>query len=347
MKSNRSRSYLLKLVSSSLIIAVIAVSAGWLSGAFRANAQEVDGFSNDQSVVVATDALNLRDEASTTSSVVTILPLGTFGVVLDGPITAEDYDWYLIEVDGLSGYVAGTHLADAASDGSFAIGDTVAVNTDALNLRDSATLSSSTVSVLSTGTTGTVVDGPVDADGYAWYQLDMDGTTGWAVRDFLAYGVAATTDTGTGTADLAVGGAGLAVNTDALNVRDVAGLDGAVLETLAFGESVSTTGSLDSVDGYDWTQIETASGTTGWVVSDYLTADSTDLQLAIGTVAFVNTDALTLRDAPGLAGAELATLATDEEVTIASASEAADGYLWYRVETASGTGWVAGDFLGV
>jgi N-acetylmuramoyl-L-alanine amidase len=344
MKSTLNRSFLIQLVSSSLIVALIAFSAGWLSVSPRASAQDVGGFSADQAVVVATDALNLRDDASSSAGVVAILPVGTFGVVLDGPITADDYDWYLIEVDGTSGYVAGTYLADAATDGSFAIGDTVAVNTDALALRDSATLSGAMVSILSTGMTGTVLDGPVEADGYAWYQLDIDGTTGWAVRDFLAYGVASTDPAA---AEVAVGGAGMMVNTDALNVRDTAGIDGTVLETLALGDTVSVTGSLDTADGYDWTQIETATGTTGWVVSNYLTADSTDLELAIGTVAFVNTDALTLRDTPALAGAALATLFTGEEVTILSASEAADGYLWYQVETASGTGWVAGDFLGV
>jgi uncharacterized protein YgiM (DUF1202 family) len=344
MKRYWSGSFLIRCVASSLVIAVMAVSVGWLSASPRASAQDVDGFSADQAVVVATDALNLRDDASSSAGVVAILPVGTFAIVLDGPITADDYDWYLIEVDGTTGYVAGTYLADAATDGSFAISDTVAVNTDALALRDSATLSGAMVSVLSTGMTGTVLDGPVEADGYAWYQLDIDGTTGWAVRDFLAYGVASTDPA---TTELAVGGAGMMVNTDALNVRDTAGIDGAVLETLAFGDAVSVTGSLDTADGYDWTQVETASGTIGWVVSDYLTADTSDLQLEIGTVAVVNTDALTLRDTPALAGAALATLFTGEEVTILSPSEAADGYLWYQVETASGTGWVAGDFLGV
>ena len=41
----------------------------------------------------------------------------------------------------------------------------------------------------------------------------------------------------------------------------------------------------------------------------------------------------------------LGTLVSGDTVTIISASEAADGYLWYQVETATGTGWVAGTYL--
>jgi hypothetical protein len=45
--------------------------------------------------------------------------------------------------------------------------------------------------------------------------------------------------------------------------------------------------------------------------------------------------------------AGFATLTSGDSVTILSASEAADGYLWYEVDTAYGAGWVAGEFLSV
>ena len=326
-----------------LAFALIAVGGGWMTGAFTARAQDATGFTAGQAVVVNTDGLTLRSEAGTASDAIEILPQGAYAEILDGPVDDGEYSWYLIAFDEISGYVVGDFLADAASTGSFAVGDTVTVVTDALNLRADATLAGGTTDVLGPDAVGTVLAGPVDADGYAWYQLDVDGVTGWAVRNYLAYGAlsSGTVDSGD-----AVGTA-LLVNTDTLNVRDVAGLSGTVLETLTAGDSVTATGVSDVVDGYDSSEVQTAGGAVGWVVSDYLTSDANELLLTVGAVGSVGTDVLTLRDAPGLAGSMLGTLETGEAVTIISASEAADGYLWHQVETATGTGWVAGVYLAI
>jgi uncharacterized protein YraI len=307
-------------------IALVALGAGWSSGLFTAQAQDATGFTAGQTVVVNTDGLTLRSDVGTASDALEVLPQGAFAEILDGPIADGDYTWYLVSFDNLSGYVAGEFLADAASTGSFAVGDTVTVVTD----------------VLGTGAVGTVLAGPVDADGYAWYQIDVDGVTSWAARPFLAYGAlsAATTDTTTTT-----GSGSLLVNTDVVNVRDAASTSASVLTTLAEGDSVTATGNVGTADGYDWTEITTADGTIGWVAADYLTSDTNALLLTSGATAVVNTDEVNLRDAPGLAGTSLGTLVSGDTVTIISSSEAADGYLWYQVETATGTGWVAGTYL--
>lgn len=325
-----------------IAVALVALGAGWSSGIFTARAQDATSFTAGQTVVVDTDGLTLRSDVGTASDALEVLPQGAFAEILDGPIADGEYTWYLVSFDNLSGYVAGEYLADAASTGSFAVGDTVTVATDALNLRDDATTAGNVTDILGSGAVGTVLAGPIDADGYAWYQLDVDGVTGWAARPFLAYGAvsASTTDTTTTT-----GTGSLLVNTDSLNVRDSAGTTGSVLTTLVEGDSVTATGNVGTADGYDWTEITTADGTTGWVVADYLTSDSNALLLTSGATAVVNTDELTLRDAPGLAGTSLGTLVSGDAVTIVNASEAADGYLWYQVETATGTGWVAGTYL--
>lgn len=335
-----------RALAVALAFAIVALSAGWLSGVFTARAQDATGFVADQTVVVNTDALNLRDSAGTDAAVIEILPNGTYGVVLSGPESDGTYDWYLIEVDGVSGYVAGDFLADAST-GAIAAGATVFVNTDLLNLRELASTSGAVVSELASGATATVLDGPVEADGYTWYQVETSAGTGWVVRDYLAYSAAGTTVTDSDATLLASttdSASTLLVNTDALNVRDIAGLSGTVLETVVSGDSVSTTGLTETVDGYEWAEVQTASGTTGWVVASYLTSDAGAI-LSIGTVAVVDTDVLNLRDSASINGSILAELGTGEEVTILSASEAADGYLWFQVETTAATGWVVGDYL--
>ncbi|MFL5759173.1 MAG: SH3 domain-containing protein [Thermomicrobiales bacterium] len=252
-----------RLLSAALVIVVTVLSAGWLGGAFTANAQDAAAFSPNQTVVT-TDGINLRVSASTAGAVIEMINEGTVGTVLAGPTSADGYSWYQVDFDGVSGYAAGEFLADTTS--------------------------------------------------------------------------ATTTTTSAGTLD---------VNTDALNVRDSGSLSGAVLETVAFGDTVTDLGATDSADEYTWAEIQTASGTTGWVVADYLTSDSSQLALTVDTVATVATDALNVRDSASLSGSVLGTIVDGDTVTILSASEAADGYLWYEVDSTAGTGWVAGEFLSV
>ena len=337
-----------KVAAGSLAIGALTLVATAQPGLLHASAQDATTFTTGESIAVSTDALNMRDDASASGSVLAILPQAAFGTIVSGPTSADDYDWYLIDVDGLEGYVAGDYLVDSASS-TFTAGDAIIVNTDALNMRSDASASADVVSTLAEGTSASVVDGPVDADGYSWYQIDVDGTTGWVVRDFIAYGEDAvgadsTADVGTATA---FSGTTLLVNTDSLNVRDAASTSGAVLETLAMGDSVSATGAYTTADGYSWAEVVTTSGTDGYVVSDYLTDDSSALLLVEGATASVNTDSLTLRGTAGLSGEELGTLESGASVTILSASEAVDGYLWYEVESDAGTGWVAGAYLAV
>jgi uncharacterized protein YgiM (DUF1202 family) len=341
---NRSISRSASIAAALPVCALVAFIAVWNSGIFTARAQEATGFSVDEAVVISADGdgLNLREDASSSANVISVLPDGTFAVIIDGPFSDGTIDWYLVQVDSTSGYVAGEFLVNAATD-VIPVDSTVYVSTDALNLRSDASTSSGILTELPTNTVATVLDGPVDADGYSWYQVDVDGTTGWVVRDFLAFaGVEDALAVGS-----AGGGATLLVDTDSLNVRDAAGLGGSVLETISFGDSVSDLGVTETVDGFTWQQIQTASGVTGWVVSSYLTANADDLLLTIGSVATVNTDTVNLRDAAGLSGAVVGELVNGDSVTILSASEAADGYLWYQVDTALGTGWVAGEFLTV
>lgn len=108
--------------------------------------------------------------------------------VVDGPITADGYDWrQVIAADGTIGYVVGEDLGLPVAP-ALEVGAAALDNTDALYLRDDATVAGSVLATLATGDTMTVVDGPVVADGYTWFQLEAAvGTAGWVVGEFLAF----------------------------------------------------------------------------------------------------------------------------------------------------------------
>jgi uncharacterized protein YgiM (DUF1202 family) len=233
------------------------------------------------------------------------------------------------------------------------IGQTVVVATDRLNLRVEPGLDSEVVVVLGEGQQATVVDGPVDADGYTWYQLDADGTVGWSASSFL---VAADSADGDGTseidddvsADLAVGGEAViaTVNDDNVNLRAEPGLDAEVLLKLASGTTATVLDGPVDADDYVWYQLD-VEGTVGWVAADFLDIAGTgaDTSFTAGTTVTVNDDRVNLRAGAGLDADILDKLSTGMTATILDGPTSADGYTWYQVDVDGVTGWVASDFL--
>jgi hypothetical protein len=75
-------------------------------------------------------------------------------------------------------------VGNAALPGEFNIGDRVMVNIDpTLRVRSSAALSGSVLGEQPVGALGTVVAGPVSADGYTWWQINYDSAPdGWSIE---------------------------------------------------------------------------------------------------------------------------------------------------------------------
>lgn len=68
--------------------------------------------------------------------------------------------------------------------------------------------------------------------------------------------------------------------------------------------------------------------------------------LQAGGKATVTDDGVNLRSKPSTSGEVVATLSAGTEVTVTGASDDAEGYTWWPIETTDGTkGWIAGDFL--
>ncbi|MGN6483530.1 MAG: SH3 domain-containing protein [Thermomicrobiales bacterium] len=83
-------------------------------------------------------------------------------------------------------------------------------------------------------------------------------------------GASATPPAGT---PLAVGGTAETIDTG-VRLRDQPGTEGAVLEELETGASVTIVDGPRTADGETWWEVETGDGTTGWIVADYLRGTS-------------------------------------------------------------------------
>ena len=162
--------------------AVVALLLGIsLTSGIGAGAQETTFVSGD--VVVTTDDLNLRDDASVDATLIETLPAGTPVTITSDPISNGDYTWYAVESDYGDGYLAGEYLADPDT---IPTGTSVAINTDALNLRAAAGVDSEVLSVLDTGTEMTIVSEPQVLDGITWYEVDTAAGSGWVAGEFLS-----------------------------------------------------------------------------------------------------------------------------------------------------------------
>lgn len=238
-------------------------------------------------------------------------------------------------------------LGASAQSATLAPGAKAVVFDGSLNLRDGATINANVLEVLADGTSVTVVAGPVSADGYAWYQVDTAaGTSGWVDGEFLAAGPSAS-----GTAPTLAAGNSAVVIGGSLNLRDSATLNGGVMAVLADGAAVTVVAGPVAADGYTWYQVQTPDGT-GWVAGEYLgkvvatKAVLGSTSVAAGTAVVVNTDALNLRSAAGIANGVLEVLPSGTSATVVAGPVTADGYTWYQIKAADGTtGWVAGEYL--
>jgi uncharacterized protein YgiM (DUF1202 family) len=306
-------------------------------------------FSEGDEAEVSSDTANLRGGPGTDYSIVSVLAYGTPVTITDGPTTNNGYTWYEVGSSQGSGWIAQdflTKTADAPS-GEFSVGETVAVNTDFLNLRASASTTGSILAAMPNGTVATVVDGPASGSGLIWYQLNTSYGTGWSVGTYLK---GSSGNPGTSQGEFQSGDE-VFVDTDRLNLRSEPGTGKSVLATLTQGNRLTITGGPQPSGGYDWYSVSSSTYGEGWSAGDFLSKagsspPSSNGEFANGQIVVVDTDVLRLRSAPGLGSATLAYLPNGTRVKILGGPRHADAMGWYKVRRdVHGEGWCAEEFL--
>jgi hypothetical protein len=81
---------------------------------------------------------------------------------------------------------SGTGETTTQAGGEFVSGDTVVVTEDGVNVRPAASLAGDPVTMLNNGDQLTIASGPVEAEGYVWWEVILPGgNSGWVVEDFI------------------------------------------------------------------------------------------------------------------------------------------------------------------
>jgi cell wall-associated NlpC family hydrolase len=154
------------------------------------------------------DNINVRGGADSSYDIRTTLEPNTVVWVLEGPIKGEDGKrWFRVDFDGRIGWVVADYLAPgktgAGQTTAKSVGATVKASAvvslksgsyakvahtdgDMLRLRKSATSGGKVLDTIAPDVVVQVVKGPTkDADGINWYQVKVDGTTGWVMARYL------------------------------------------------------------------------------------------------------------------------------------------------------------------
>lgn len=297
-------------------------------------------------VVTSSDLINIRDVPSLKGLIVATVPFMTESTVVEGPMPANGYKWYRIETALGTGWSTEQYLAyegDIRIPTQFAIGDAIQVaDPEGVRLRSTPSTEASSIASLSPGETGTVIEGPQIADTMAWIKVRTEKGTGWMAEQYLASAPFATPPMSAYSA-----GDVIVVDTDAVNLRENPGATQKIVTTLGTSVSGTVVETDQIADNLLWVKIETGYGT-GWAVESFFASAgnaSTTHAFAAGDAVYVNTDAINVRDAASLAGNTMGVLVTNETGTILDGPAEADGYSWYRIETASGSGWAAAQYL--
>lgn len=304
--------------------------------------QFASSFTVGDVVQVDTDSLNLRQQPGIDEPVLVSLGTGVMGTVIAGPTPASNLNWLQLETQYGTGWCVDSFLvsSDAApARRSPEIGDVVYVDTDGVNLRDAAAIDAKVNVILLSQETGTVTDGPRDADGYTWFLVESPRGSGWAASRYLGVG----NPDPLNDANISIGD-WVGLSTDGINVRTRTSLSAEVMKILLAGDVVEVLEGPRQDEGYTWFKLATDLGD-GWAVDQYLKVESAAI-LAAGDTARVIDGELNLRAAPSEGAEIIGVLADGAFVEIIDGREEADGRRWVRVHSSRfGSGWSAEEFL--
>lgn len=119
------------------------------------------------------------------------------------------------------------------------------------------------------------------------------------------------------------------VDTDELNVRSSAGMDGDVVAVIPFAAKVNS-----GVEDGDWVHVTIS----GFVAKKYLSPKKPKTE-------YFTTDNLNLRSSPGMNGRVLTTIPAGTIVYATGDTDVVDSVLWRQVIYKTTTGWASGEYL--
>ena len=284
--------------------------------------------------VASSSTLNLRASASASAAILASLANGT-----KVSVHSIENGWAKVTANGKTGFVSSKFLKEEnkttsqyvkVSDGS------------KLNLRASASTSGAILASLTNGTQVTV-----HSNANGWAKITASGKTGFVSSQFLSASNGSSTSspppakeenkTSTSYVKVQAG--------SKLNLRASASTSGAILASLANGTQVTVHSNSNG-----WAKI-TASGKTGFVSSQYLSASNGSStsspppakeEVIVKAVNVSSGSSLNMRNKPNTNASVIVKLAKGVEVTVLSEQNG-----WTKIKVYGQEGYVSSEYLSI
>ena len=270
---------------------------------------------------VTASALNLRGEASTSGSVLSVVPRGAQVLV-----TGSDSEWYHVWYKGTAGYMNREYLSVSSdADGDFG---SAAIQGIDVRVRSGPGTDHDILGNVSTGTSL-----PVIGVSGQWVKVSYNGSTGYVSSAYVSLGGGSSSSSGSSTSSSSSSGTGTVRGTD-VRVRSGPGTDYSILGYESSGKTLSVTGESNG-----WYQVS-YNGSTGYVSASYLTlGGSGGSSSGTGTI---NATYVRLRSGPGTGYEILGMFNPGDTMSVTG-----DDGDWYRVSYNGTDGYVYKTYLNV
>ena len=307
---------------------------------------------NDNEKGITTANVNFRNNASTSSSIISTIPKNTPINIIDKSISG----WYKIEYKGVTGFVSSQYVSlgnndsqndtdDNEDDNKPAIPAQKGVTTANVNFRNNASTSSSIISTIPKNTPINIIDKSISG----WYKIEYKGVTGFVSSQYVSLG---NNDSQNDTDDNVDDNKPAiptqkGITTANLNLRKSTSTTSDILATIPKNTSINI---IDkSISG--WYKIE-YKGVTGFVSSQYVSLGNNDSQNdtddnvddnkpAIPTQKGITTANLNLRKSTSTTSNILATIPKNTAIQITKNLD----NNWYQVKYKGLIGYVSSQYV--
>ena len=279
--------------------------------------------SGDQGVTTAN--LNLRKSASTSSSIIATIPNNTKIEIVDKSTSG----WHKVKYKGNTGYVSKDYvkLNGSDSDDNTPSSEKGVTSTN-LNLRISASTSSSIIATIPNNTTIEIVDKSTSG----WYKVKYKGNTGYVSKDYVKLnGSGSGSDDNTPSSEKGVTSANL-------NLRKSASTSSSIIATIPKNATIEIVDKSTS----SWYKVK-YKGNTGYVSKDYvkLNGSGNETPSTPSSKKGVTTSNLNFRKSASTSSSVIATIPKNTTIEIVDKSNSK----WYKVKYKGNTGYVSKDYV--
>ncbi|MFC0477874.1 SH3 domain-containing protein [Robertmurraya beringensis] len=311
------------------------VSTGNLQGWGLASsfAQNNSTLSIGQVATVNGDNVNVRKGATTAYTSIAKLSKGTKVTVIDQFKNSSGENWAKVKVGTITGWVIEDLLSSTTNTvvkpPTPTVIETKTVQTNQAQVKKGASQSYSTVATLTKAQKVSIIDSFKNSLGEQWYRVNLGSIQGWVIGTVFEI---QSNETKT-------------VQTNQAQVKKGASQSYSTVATLTKDQKVSVIDSFKNSSGEQWYRVDLGS-IQGWVIGTAFEAQtvspptpSVDLP-AIGATVYSSGETNVRRGAT-TAYASVATLATNQAVTVLDSFTHSTGESWLRVKVNSTlSGWI-------